>query len=241
MLEKLIRNIELNPGGSIFTRTRQYMAYANDMVVIGRSLQAVCEVIQQMEGTVLTIGLDINVEKTKYINTSRSGQQDAHTRTVDINGKDFKYLVSIITSDNKCVRDIKTSMAAGNRSYYALTKIMKSREISESTKLKIYRTIVRPIVMYGCEGWTMTEHMEEALRVWERNILRKVHGPKRDTNGWRIRTNKELQDQYRSAGIVTESIKVRRLEWAGRVVRMDDERMVKRVFFGNPGGRRKPG
>jgi hypothetical protein len=82
-------------------------------------------------------------------------------------------------------------------------EIMKSREISESTKLKIYRTIIRPIVMYGCEGWTMTEHMEEVLRVWERKILRKVHGPKRDTNGWRIRTNKELQDQYRSAGIVT--------------------------------------
>jgi hypothetical protein len=82
--------------------------------------------------------------------------------------------------------------------------------------------------------------MEEALRVWERKILRKVYSLKRDTNGWRIRTNKELQDQYRSADIVT-SIKVRRLEWAGHVVRMKDERMVKTVFFGNPGGRRKPG
>jgi hypothetical protein len=50
--------------------------------------------------------------------------------------------------------------------------------------------------------------MEDALRVWERKILRKAYGPKRDTNGWRIRTNKELQDQYRSADIVT-SIKGR--------------------------------
>jgi hypothetical protein len=82
--------------------------------------------------------------------------------------------------------------------------------------------------------------MEEALRVWERKILRKVYGPKRDTTGWRIRTNKEPQDHYRSADIVT-SIKVRRLKWAGHVVRMDDERMMKRVFLGNPGGRRKPG
>jgi hypothetical protein len=49
-----------------------------------------------------------------------------------------------------------------------------------------YRTIIRLIVMYGCEGWTMSKHMEEALRVWERKILRKVYGPKRDTNGWRI-------------------------------------------------------
>jgi hypothetical protein len=149
-----------------------------------------------MEEPALTIGLDINVEKTKYINTSR--QQDAYTRTVDINGKvyqevtDFKYLGSIITSGNNHERDIKARMAAGNRCYYALSKIMKSREISKSTKLKIYRTLIIPIVMYGCEGWTMSKHMEEALRVWKRNILRRVYGPKRDTNGWRIHTNKEL-------------------------------------------------
>jgi hypothetical protein len=55
-------------------------------------------------------------------------------------------------------------MAAGNWSYYAMTKIMKSRDISKSTKLKIYRTIISPIVMYGCEGWTVSGHMEEALR-----------------------------------------------------------------------------
>jgi hypothetical protein len=193
----------------------------------------------------LTIRIDINVEKTKYINTSRYREQDVHTRTVDINRKvyqevtDFKYLGSIITSDNNCERYIKPRMAAGNRSYYAVTKIMKSREISKSSKLKIYRTIVRPIIMYGYEGWTTSERMEEALRVWERKILRKVYGPKRDTNVWRIRTNKELQDKYRCANIVT-SIKVRQLEWAGNV-RMDDERMVKTVFLGNPGGRRKLG
>jgi hypothetical protein len=71
--------------------------------------------------------------------------------------------------------------------------------------------------------------MEEALRVWERKVLRMVYDSKRDTNGWRIRTNKELQDQYRNTDVVT-SIKVRRLEWAGHVVRMDGERMVKSVF-----------
>jgi hypothetical protein len=67
--------------------------------------------------------------------------------------------------------------------------------------------------MNGCEGWTMSEHMEEVLKVWERKILRKVYGPKRDTNGRRIRTNKELQDQYISADIFT-SINVTRLGWS---------------------------
>jgi hypothetical protein len=46
--------------------------------------------------------------------------------------------------------------------------------------------------MYGYEGWTISEHIEEALRVWERKILRKVYGPKRDTDLWRSRTNVEL-------------------------------------------------
>jgi hypothetical protein len=54
------------------------MVYVDDMPVIGRSVQALSEVIQQMEEPALTIGLDINVEKTKYINTSRSRQQDTH-------------------------------------------------------------------------------------------------------------------------------------------------------------------
>jgi hypothetical protein len=91
-----------------------------------------------MEELALIIGLDINVGKTKYINTSRSRQQDSYTRAVDINGKvypevtDFKYLGSIITSDNTCDRDIKASMAAGKRSYYTMTKIMKSREIPKA-------------------------------------------------------------------------------------------------------------
>jgi hypothetical protein len=62
-------------------------------------------------------------------------------------------------SDN-CEADKKVRMAAGNQSYHAPTRIMKSQDISKSTKLKIYRTMIRPIVMYGCEGWSMSEHME---------------------------------------------------------------------------------
>jgi hypothetical protein len=59
-----------------------------------------------------------------------------------------------------------------------------------------------------------------------------------DTNGWRIRPNKELQVQYRSSDIVT-SIKARQLEWAGHVVRMEDERIVKSVS-GKPRRKKKP-
>jgi hypothetical protein len=75
---------------------------------------------------------------------------------------------------------------------------------------------------------------------WERKILRKIYGPKCEQGVWRIRTNLELQNVYQSPDIVTE-IKVSRLEWLGRIIRMDGARMAKNVFVSKPEGRRDIG
>jgi transcription termination factor 2 len=75
---------------------------------------------------------------------------------------------------------------------------------------------------------------------WERKILRKIYGPKSEQGVWRIRSNLEIQNIYKSSDIVTE-IKVRRLEWLGHVVRMEDTRLPKMVFNAKPEGRRGDG
>jgi hypothetical protein len=67
---------------------------------------------------------------------------------------------------------------------------------------------------------------------------KKIYGPIKDQNGWRIRTNDELQALYRNPNIVT-TIKVRRMEWAGHLASMSDGRAVEEVFWGKPDGRRK--
>jgi hypothetical protein len=72
-------------------------------------------------------------------------------------------------------------------------------------------------------------------------ILRKIYGPKCEKGVWRIRTNLELQNVYRSPDIVTEIIKVRRLEWLGHIIRMDGARMAKKVFVSKLEGRRDIG
>jgi hypothetical protein len=84
----------------------------------------------------------------------------------------------------------------------------------------------------------MTQQIKSSLKTCEWKILRKIYGPIKDQIGWRIRTNDEMQVVYRQPNIVT-TIKVRRLEWAGHVVRMSDDRTVKKVFVGKPNGRRK--
>ena len=78
------------------------------------------------------------------------------------------------------------------------------------------------------------------LMTWERKILRKIYGPTKENGQWRIKTNLELITKYKSLVIVTV-IKVRRLEWLGHVIRMNETRSVKKIFEGKLEGRRRKG
>ena len=71
---------------------------------------------------------------------------------------------------------------------------MSSRLLSKNLKIKIYRTIILPVVLYGCETWSLTLREERRLRVFENMVLRRTFGPKRDevTGEWRKLNNEEL-------------------------------------------------
>ena len=109
---------------------------------------------------------------------------------------------------------------------------MSSRLFSKNLKIKIYKTIILPVVLYGCETWSLTLREEFRVRVFENRILRRIFGPKRDENGdWRRLHNEELHSLYRSSNIV-RMIKSRRLRWAGNVARRDEGRSVFKILRG---------
>jgi hypothetical protein len=83
-------------------------------------------------------------------------------------------------------------------------------------KISIYQRIIRLVVTYGAEAWTMRKEEEEMLRRWERKILRGIYGAVREGEEWRIRTNGEIQQLYQKPDIVVE-IKRARMRWAGHV------------------------
>ena len=91
----------------------------------------------------------------------------------------------------------------------------------QNLKIKIYRTIILPVVLYGCETWSLTLREEHRMRVFENRVLRRIFGPKRDgvTGEWRKLHNEELNDLYCSRNIV-RVIKTRRMSWAGHVARI---------------------
>ena len=84
--------------------------------------------------------------------------------------------------------------------------------LSKNLKIKIYRTIILPVVLYGCETWSLTLREERKLSVFENKVLRRIFGPSRDevTEDWRRLHNEELNDLYSSPNIV-RVIKSRRI------------------------------
>ena len=88
-----------------------------------------------------------------------------------------------MTNQNSIQEEIKFRLKAGNSCYYSVQTLLSSRLLSKNLKIKIYKTIILPVVIYGCETWSLTLREEFRLRVFENRILRQIFGPKRDENG----------------------------------------------------------
>ena len=104
------------------------------------------------------------------------------------------------------------------------------------------RTIILPVVLYGCETWSLTLRDEHRLRVFENRVFRRIFGPKRDwvTGEWRKLHNEELNDLYCSPSTVRLT-KSGRMRWAEHVARMEEGRGVHKVLVGKPEGKRQLG
>jgi len=111
--------------------------------------------------------------------------------------------------------------------------------LSKNLKIEIYRTIILPVVLYGCENWLLILREERRLRVFENRVLRRVFGSKSDevAGEWRKLHNEELRDLYSLPNIVWV-VKSRRMRWAGHVVRVGEGRGVHRVLVQKPEGKR---
>jgi hypothetical protein len=121
---------------------------------------------------------------------------------------------------------------------HAKIHLLSSSLLSKKLKIKIYKTIILTVVLYGCETWSLTLREKRRLRIFQNRVLRRVFGPKRDevTGEWRKLHNEELSDRYSLPNIV-RVLKSRRMRLAGHVARMGQGRGVYRVLVGKPEGK----
>ena len=101
-----------------------------------------------------------------------------------------------LTNQNSIQEEIKSRLKSGNVCYNSVQNLLSSSLLSKNLKIKIYRTIILPVVLYGCETWSLILKEERRLRVFENTVLRRLFGPKRDelTGEWRKIDNEEIND-----------------------------------------------
>lgn len=243
-LESAVRKVGLS--GSIIYKLKQAHAYADDIVLIARNMTALTEMFQIIENEGRRLGLRINESKTKYMKMATTALHEPRARNLNIGGyvfenvENFSYLGSELNTENKISQEINRRIMLGNRAYHANFKMLKSKLLSHKTKTTIYKTLIRPVVTYGCEAWTLTVKDMNALKIFERKMIRRIYGPVREGDVWRIRSNSEINAILQSKDVV-RFIKARRIGWLGHVSRMSPDRIQRQLLDGRMFGSRRRG
>jgi sorting nexin-29 len=245
-LEWVMRQTPVTAGVRLDGVKYDRLAYADDVDMMAERMEDLNEVAQTFAEAASRLGLKINEGKTKIMRVSREQYPVGEMvrcgdMEVELVGE-FKYLGSTMTSGNEVGVEIKARIASGARCLYSMKEIMKRRIISRGTKFQIYKTIIRPVVTYGCETWRLTRELERKLQVFENSVMRRICGPVFDVEEgvWRRRHNRELREIAKMPTIV-QWITSQRLRWAGHVARMEEGRMIGNIARGTPEGRRPVG
>jgi hypothetical protein len=248
-LEGIVRRSKVELSGSIFSKSVQILGFADDLDIVGRGIRAVTDAYSKLEKEANKIGLFVNVDKTKLLMVCPSQRTKQTVGShLEVNGKkfevvsEFPYLGALVDDKFTTGKEIRRRIVTAQRSVFGLNHLLRAKSISRKTKFTLYKTLIRPVAIYGCESWNTTKEEEEQLGVFERRVLRMIVGAKRTSDGqYLTRENKELYQIYQDPDIVAV-VRHRRLAWAGHVVRREENHPLKKVFEGEfRDGNRKRG
>ena len=202
--EYIMRNAgleEAKAGIKIVGRNVNNLRYADDTTLMAESEEVLKSLLMKMKKEGEKVGLKLNIQKTKVMASGpiTSWQIDGETmETV----ADFIFLGSKITGDGDCSHEIKRCLLLGRKVMTILDSILKSRDITLSTKACLIKAMVFPVVKYGCESWTIkkTEHRRiDAFDLWcWRRLLRITWTARRSNQS----IPKEISLEYSLEGLM---------------------------------------
>ena len=136
--------------------THQLLAYADDVNILEGSVHTVKKKNSEALVAAKEIGLEVNAHKNKYMILSRDQNAGRiHSMKMDNSSiervEEFKYLGITLTNQNSIQEEIKSRLKSGNACHYSVPNLLSSSLLSKTLKMKIYRTIIFPVVLYGCE------------------------------------------------------------------------------------------
>jgi len=220
------------------------LLYADDLVVVCDSVESLNEVTMRFEESTQLFGLTISVKKTKYLVTS--GEEERNEVDVDLvlRGEkvervdNFVYLGSTISEEASSTKEIDRRIGLGTSKFYSMKKIWKQKEISRSTKLRFYRTLILPTVLYGAGTWTCGADEYRKLNTFHNDKLRSILGRKgyRKLNEYHIPISNDKLYRKTFSWPLENEVRKLRLRWAGHVRRLPNTRLPKKILFGDVAG-----
>ena len=224
-------------GGRIISNLR----FADDIDLMGGNNDELQELTDRLSNSAREYGMEISSEKSKVMVNSGGNT----TVQISMNGQQleevmaFKYLGATLTKDGRSTAEIKIRLAIATASMAKLNKIWSSKDVSFSTKVKLYKTLVLSTLLYGCESWTLTADSTKRIQAFKNKCYRRMLGISwmdRKTNEFVQRGIKVRAGQQENLlGIV----KRRKLAWFGHFSRHNS--LAKTVLQGTLEGGRKRG
>ena len=173
-----MRNIgldEAQAGIEIAGRNINNLRYADDTTLMAESKQELKSFLMKVKAESEKVGLKVNIQKTKIMASGPITSWEIGGETVET-VSDFIFLGSKITADGDCTHEIKRCLLLGRKVMTSLDSILKSRDIALPTKVRLVKAMVFPVVMYGCESWTVKKAERQRIGAFElwcwRRLLR---------------------------------------------------------------------
>ena len=218
------------------------MLYADDIVLCGTRSDVVEKKLEEWRRAMEDRGLKINRKKTVYLRFNVDRDLDDGNSDVNIQGKNlervntFKYLGATLAENGDLDAEMTHRIQSGWKNWKRISGILCDRRISLRVKGKVYKTVVRPAMMYGAETWAVKKAHEKKLDVAEMRMLRWMSGV---TKMDRIR-NERIRGTTK-VGEISKKVQESRLKWYGHVSRREDEYVGKRVLGMEVPGKRRRG
>lgn len=214
VLENIFRKLDWKRFGlNINGEKLNHLRFADDIVLLEENAAHLEEMIKTLNEESMKVGLSMNKEKTKVLTNSNPIAITIENQALEY-VDEYCYLGQIISHKDQSTKEINRRILNGWKKYWSLKEVLKSKELSMSTKRKVFNTCVLPVITYGCETWSLTKHHREKLERCQRAMERSMTGIRKQD---RVRSS-TIRQKTKIVDILTR-IDQQKWRWTGHMMR----------------------